>query len=893
MRTGRAATTLPPVNPFIVNLSDCASTIPAAQTNSVLSAVDLCKAEYGEKAWRLSVMANAGLPVPDGFVLTCTAFRQFSAHDHGDLERHLHLAFDDHFPAHAEVAVRSSACGEDSARGGEESTRGGVDDTRGGVENQNSQQPDASTVSTSYAGQHDTLYFVTRESLARAVIKVWQSLDKSADYRARMGITDTPEMAVIVQTLIEPEVSGVCFARDPTGLTPNAIIESSWGLGAAVVDGRVTPDRFELNQDGELIACHTARKDWLISNDGFAGTRLQSVPTDRKRATSLDETQTRSIWALTRQCSELFGSPQDVEWAIDKAGVLHALQSRPFTIAEPIEDNVDGEWVIFKPIVENFTEPMTPLSVDLFRQVIPGFGRFINGRLYVNGKLAKTLLPFRLSREEWADVLLLRRPSPPTIHWPKAALLVVIALLSYPVWGIFAQRARRVSSAQFEAFAELSERMRRSGRNNAPMVLRKLFLGGSPFRRIGLRVLQANVAAGRYFLYTAWLKALLERFAPGLVDADKDLALLTQAGEDLKSRDLVDGIRHLANVASASAQVTAALTDTGDDREHAQLARVLHGTAFEAALDEFMAQFGHRCTGEVELMSPRWREDPGPVLAMVRTFMASRSDVRELHGEQLAAMDRLHQSVSKRWQRRLIDTLIDEIRDLSALRENTRHYHILLFDTLRSKILQREQQLLASGSLKCPDDIFFLHWPEIEKLLSTEWRWENVEPIIRSRRARHLAWSRRPPMMTINMLADIDVSTRELSGLCASPGIAEGPARVIRQIGADTRLEPGEILVAPYTDPMWTPLFPAAAAVVVEVGSYLSHAGTVAREYGVPCIVDVAGALNTIANGDMLRINATDGTITHTRPGAIEPDAAVAGDGTKSADIETGTRTPL
>ena len=98
-------------------------------------------------------------------------------------------------------------------------------------------------------------------------------------------------------------------------------------------------------------------------------------------------------------------------------------------------------------------------------------------------------------------------------------------------------------------------------------------------------------------------------------------------------------------------------------------------------------------------------------------------------------------------------------------------------------------------------------------------------------------------------------------GACASPGIAEGRARVILDPSTGVDLEPGEILVAPYTDPAWTPLFPAAAAVIVEVGSYLSHAGTVAREYQIPCLVDVRDCTRRLETGQLLRVNANEGWV--------------------------------
>ena len=136
--------------------------------------------------------------------------------------------------------------------------------------------------------------------------------------------------------------------------------------------------------------------------------------------------------------------------------------------------------------------------------------------------------------------------------------------------------------------------------------------------------------------------------------------------------------------------------------------------------------------------------------------------------------------------------------------------------------------------------------------------------LIRQRRRRHLRSSRTLPPVTINI--DLPESPppaddRVLSGECACPGYAEGNARVIFDPTLGAYLEPGEILVAPYTDPAWTPLFPVAGAIVVEVGSFLSHAGTVAREYQIPCVVDVEGCTSRIRDGQRLKVFASDARV--------------------------------
>ncbi|MCZ6642573.1 MAG: PEP-utilizing enzyme, partial [Gammaproteobacteria bacterium] len=240
------------------------------------------------------------------------------------------------------------------------------------------------------------------------------------------------------------------------------------------------------------------------------------------------------------------------------------------------------------------------------------------------------------------------------------------------------------------------------------------------------------------------------------------------------------------------------------------------------------------------------------------------TDAPDVHGLRLAALDELHQAVPKRWQRRILDYLIERIRFYVTLRENTRHYHTMSFDIARHKLKQMEAKMIQARQLRCADDIFFLTWDETRELERDIIDWPTAEALIRERRRRYLRASRNLPPSTINIELPANAPQRDesaLSGACACPGYAEGNARLIFDptLGAD--LEPGEILVAPYTDPAWTPLFPIAGAIVVEVGSYLSHAGTVAREYQVPCLVDVDGCTSRIRNGQRLKVFASDGRI--------------------------------
>jgi pyruvate,water dikinase len=203
------------------------------------------------------------------------------------------------------------------------------------------------------------------------------------------------------------------------------------------------------------------------------------------------------------------------------------------------------------------------------------------------------------------------------------------------------------------------------------------------------------------------------------------------------------------------------------------------------------------------------------------------------------------------------------------MRENSRFYHIMGFYIVRKKILRIEADLMDQGELKCKGDIFFLHLREINRMQTGELGWQDVEDRIRKRRMEHIRLSKMVPPKTLGVKiieepgqeGPAAESSDALQGHSASPGSYEGKAHVILDPSIDIELKPGEILIAPYTDPAWTPLFLTAGAAVIEIGSYLSHAGTVAREFGMPCVVDLKDCTKLIHTGVRVQVDGDRGVV--------------------------------
>ena len=820
----------------------------------------------GGKAASLGALARAGFPVPLAFVVTTPAFfahleaARATKLLSGDGPTALLVAAARNTPVDPVLAqevwqafraleangadscaVRSSAVGEDGR-------------------------------SRSFAGAHATYYHVDARSLLARIVDCWLSsfTAHATAYRARSG--EPAAMAVILQRMVPAEVSGVAFTRDPAApASGDVVIDSCWGLGAALVDGRVSPDRYRVGRtELDTVERRIASKRYRVRETAGAqdAPRLESVMRSMRARPTLDAQRLERVARLALRCESHFGAPQDVEWAFAD-GEVHLLQSRPITGATIAREAslarapaIDGQWLAFKPLLENFTGPLTPLTVDLVRRALPAMGCFVNGRWYVDFRVAKWLTPFALDDAALARLALLR--AAPEVY-PVSAVRIATSALSilagYLTWGMLLVRTRHLPTDALERFRHRCVALLADERIDALATLRQLTTAPPPFTRAGEMPVPANLTAVRHFVYEAMLRWYTARFVPHLDEAA--ITTLCAPGADIMSMRLLADLDAVAETARAEPRLVRLLSAGGDRDALLRIESIPEGARFIAALERFLAVYGHRGTREIELAAPRWAEDPTPLLHQLRARLApAPTPAPRANDPESSAWP----ATSSRVHRAIVHWLARRARRFAALRENTRHHHVLAFATVRRKLLALERQLLEAGRLKCPGDVFFLHWNELAALAQGSLAWLDVESRVRTRRVMHVAREERMPPLAFNIdlgqppHPDTAQNARELTGQCACPGDVVGIARVVLDpTTADVR--PGDILVAPYADPSWTPMFPLVRAVVVEVGSHLSHAGTVARELRLPCVVDVADCTRLIRTGQRLEVRAGEGRV--------------------------------
>jgi len=812
----------------------------------------------GGKAARLGALLQAGFNVPGGFLITAEAFQ---LHHPVLLEEAppppvlvpafrtaLAEAFTRHFEPGEAVAVRSSAIDEDGA-------------------------------GMSFAGQHATYYWIGADRLEQAVMDCWRSLWSPAAHAYRtVWDQSVHPMAVVVQRMVRATRSGVCFSHDPLDPVPGTVvIESCFGLGAALVDGRVQPDRLKIDERGGIVDLQIGDKQVMVpaSVTDASGTRLEPVPEHLRTTPVLTTREAIALHEATEQIEFLFDEAVDVEWAFDESQ-LHILQARPITTiaAPPV---IDRRLVLFKPIAENFSEPMTPMSVDLFAAVLPRVGEFVRGRLYLDFDRIKPLLPLAVEDAELIDILLLRR-SPSSLRFSLQGLLKGAALgaAAWLAFGTFWSRSARVRPEVLEIrFVPWLERLKQHSSLPVPSFFKRVLFGASPWLPAWQLMLQLNVSAGRYFLLIGVLHQLIRRWA---TDFDPErIDDLVHESSTMWSKRMVADVTALATIARSHDDSARALRSEEPIEQVRQLAT---DHPFVLALGQFLVRFGHRGPREIDLATPRWREDVTPLLIMVRNQMLHGSDEPgDRYARHLVARDLLRKTLRSSVKQAVVNAVLRRIRYYVTLREDTRHYHTMIFDAVRSRLLAVEHELLNEDKLKCAGDIFFLRYSEVEALRSGHAGARDVSALIRERRVAHLRESRCLPPETFGLRVvkrQEDRSYSTLRGQCACTGEVEGIARIVLRADQAHALKPGEIMVAPYTDPSWTPLFPPLAGIVVGIGSYLSHAGTIAREYRIPCLVDVKGCIERIPDGHRIRLNATEGFVELIHDSAdmeLEPDA--------------------
>lgn len=778
---------------------------------------DIHDDRFGGKALGLAELTRLGFSVPTGFVI---AQASLDALPDAVTDRFLEMQAAGASP----VAVRSSATGEDGA-------------------------------DQSFAGQYDTVLGVDSiEDFAAAVRRCVGSVgsERASSYAG----TGHATMNVVVQQMVDARAAGVVFTADPaTGRRDLMVIDAIAGLGEALVDGSAVSDHLVLTSDGTQ-AVRDVGDVPVLSDEDVAHIRTGAL-----------------------RAAQHWGRPMDLEWAIDRTGHLRWLQARPITtlpgdlnemdtpvagpahvytrcnIGEmmpgafcPLTASVSGHAIDYAMQMTQVVARAQERYDEQWRQVGYFYGHmFLNlteGTALSSGILGNSLEQFSMSIcGRVVDELEAQPPKPFATRLINTVLLTSHALSAGPA-------IRRLGD-QIAAFPIPTG-------SDAEQVLQHLESGVELYCHVTLvHVRSSSRAAVGANVLESYLVRRAVKSGRGENEGQAEAARLMAGASDVESAVMVDElhavVQRIATDDDAVEEFLAA--PPPDALTHLKNAQSPGG----AALRQFLIRHGHRGYRELCMRDPAWADDAEGLGSMMQVMVQA---ARESTGQR-PARHRVEEPTS-----RTVRLLARLARGGARGREETKSKMALMAHRLKRGYRHLGEVLADSGRLPDPDLVFFFDRSELPLVVGDGDIADLVQRALRRRAALAFQQSLEFDDVSVGRPDPIvarrpgTVTDDQILGRPASRGIVEGTVRVAKSIHDAREVQRGEILVAPVTDVGWTPYFTVIAALVTDIGSSVSHGAVVAREYGLPCVVNTLVATQVLATGDRVRVDGDRGLIT-------------------------------
>lgn len=865
-----------------------------------LQSVDVHEGAAGSKARNLARMMSMGLHVPAGFCVRVEAYQEHvnkiglerlvrklarlspkertllladirlaivSLAVSASLRKEISSAYEE--LGSAKVAVRSSATAED-------------------------------LYEHSFAGQHGTYFVSGLPAVLRAVRDCWASLwtQRAFDYREQHGFDHLSiGMGAIIQRLVCAEAAGVLFSADPvTGATDRVVIEACYGLGETLVSGKVSPDRIVLAKSGlRTLERVVSEKRVEVLFDDDTGARVKTLPPDLAKKPCIDEMDAQRIAAIGLQIEREFGFPVDIEWAIE-GGEIFPLQARSITALgrdKTWEDRQVWSNVNAGEVLPDVATPATwslvemsvqPIFAAIFNRIgidlagNPMVGQ-VAGRAYFNlNTIISALRHFPGIRRMdinkalggqhgeavRSEEIAVKEEDLPDLKF--SPLKLAFRLPGLLRWLL--SHSPKSGQAYIEEMKVRNKALRQTDIfSMSDDALIKHFKSCLANRTDIGEILTYSMVG--MFLFTEF-----DRICRKWLGIENAGNYLLQGSGGLDSAQAGLAIKNLAELAHADPGIEKVVLASESFGELCVLIESASGgREFLRAFDNFLAEHGHHSRGEIELYNKRWRERPDFVVDTIKSLLNN--------GKFRGAVGRMEKKrkaneMAGEWRRRLrnpvkralFDFYLNKARLGCMVRENGKSEVIRHIAFLRYVLLEIGRRLSEKGVMADENDIFFLRLDEVEPVAAGQAPFD-VKMLVRQRRVeyeRNLSIT--PPKVVVGRFDERKFyggadsgPDRALSGIPVSPGVVTGPARVILRENEYDRVLPGEILVAPYADPGWAPYFIQAAGIVVDMGGLLSHGSIIAREYGIPAVVNVGPATKRIKTGQILEVDGTRGIV--------------------------------
>jgi pyruvate,water dikinase len=745
----------------------------------------------------------------------------------------------------------------------------------------------------SFAGQQDTyLNIIGKEAILKHISKCWASLftDRAVIYRMQNGFDHKKVyLSVVIQKMVYPEAAGIMFTADPITSNRKLLsIDASFGLGEALVSGLVSADCYKV-QEEEIVAKMIATKKLAIYGQKEGGTETRQIAPDQQKTQTLTEQQILQLARIGRQIEAYFGCPQDIEWCLVD-DTFSIVQSRPITTLYPIPEANDQENHVYVSVghQQMMTDPMKPLGLSFFLLTTRAPMRKVGGRLFVD---ITHNLASPVSRKMVIDAL---GKSDPLI---KDALMTIVEREDFIKSSPDDKKVPSPSKSNSKSNKDLSPSGFQAQIENDPTIVSDLIKRSQTSIEELKQTIQTKSGSDLFDFILEDIqqlqKILFDPQSSGVFMAAMDASswINEQMNKWLGEKNVADTLSQsvpnnitsemglalldVADVIRPYPEVIEYLQQVKDDNFLDELVKFDGGQETQDAISAYLNKYGMRCVGEIDITKTRWSEKPTTLVPMIlsniKNFEPNASNRKFEQGRQEALkkeqelLDRLKQLPDGKRKAQETKRMISLIRNFIGYREYPKYGMINRYFVYKQALLKEAEKLVQANVIHAKEDIYYLTFEELRAVVRTN---KLDDQIISTRKDEYTFYEKLTPPRVITSDGEIiageykreNLPAAALVGLPVSSGVIEGRARVILHM-EDADLEEGDILVTSFTDPSWTPLFVSIKGLVTEVGGLMTHGAVIAREYGLPAVVNVENATKLINDGQRIRVNGTEGYV--------------------------------